>query len=54
LTNKKSGKNAYRTYCRERLFVSESAEKVEAEEVIKTKKDKKQNKLRKTLSLFMK
>jgi len=54
LTNKESGKNAYRTYCRERLVVSESAEKVEAEEAIEDKKDKKQNKLRKTLSLFMK
>ena len=54
MTNKESGKNAYRTYCRDRLVVSESAEKVEVEEAIKTKKDKKQNKLRKTLSLFMK
>ena len=54
MTNKESGKNAYRTYCRDRLIVSESAEKVEAEDAIKREKDKKPNKLRKTLSLFMK
>ena len=54
MTKEESGKNAYRTYCRDRLVVSESADEVYAEDLVIEREEPKPGKVKKPMTLFIK
>lgn len=51
---KKSEESAYRTYCKARLVVSESADEVYADESVIEKKESKFDKFKKVMTLLIK